>query len=279
MPPRPLCPARFRPATRRVRLGGPIAPIALIIVLSACGGTPPEETQTATPGETGPVTGDITVFGAASLTDSFTELGEGFEEAHPGTSVRFSFAGSSSLAQQILSGAPADVFASASPATMALVAEGGRTEGDPVAFVTNRLQIAVPVGNPGRVTSLEDFTDQDRTIALCAAEVPCGAASARAFEAARLTPAPDTYEEDVRAALTKVRLDEVDAALVYQTDVLVAGTQVEGIDFAESAAAVNDYPIAVLREAPNPAGGQAFLDFVLSPDGQAVLGAAGFGSP
>lgn len=230
-------------------------------------------------GTAGEVTGDITVFAAASLTDTFTELGREFETAHPGTSVTFSFAGSSALAQQILSGAPADVFATASPATMALVVDEDLTEEEPVVFVTNQLQIAVPAGNPAGVTGLEDLADEDLTVALCAEEVPCGAASVRVFEAAGLTPAPDTYEEDVRATLTKVRLDEVDAALVYQTDVLSAGDEVEGIDFPESAEAVNDYPIAALREAPNAEGGQAFIDFVLSEDGQEVLGAAGFGTP
>lgn len=247
--------------------------IALACTLTACG---EEETGPATGGE---VTGGITVFAAASLTDTFTELGEKFEAAHPGTTVTFSFAGSSALAQQITSGAPADVFASASPATMAQVTDEGLTEGESVVFVTNRLQIAVPAGNPGGVTGLEDLTKGDLTIALCAEEVPCGAASVTIFEAAGLTPAPDTYEEDVRATLTKVRLDEVDVALVYQTDVLVAGDEVEGIDFAESAEAVNDYPIAALLEAPNPEGGQAFIDFALSEEGQSVLGAAGFGSP
>src|SRR5699024_569306 len=152
--------------------------------------------------------------------------------------------GSSALAQQILSGAPADVFATASPATMALVVDEDLTEEEPVVFVTNQLQIAVPAGNPAGVTGLEDLAEEDLTVALCAEEVPCGAASVRVFEAAGLTPAPDTYEEDVRATLTKVRLDEVDAALVYQTDVLSAGDEVEGIDFPESAEAVNDYPIA-----------------------------------
>lgn len=227
----------------------------------------------------GEVSGDITVFAAASLTDTFTELGEKFEAVHPGVSVTFNFSGSSALAQQILSGAPADVFASASQATMALVTDGGQADGEPVVFVNNRLQIAVPAGNPGDVTGLEDLTDEDLTIALCAQEVPCGTASATVFEAAGLTPAPDTYEEDVRATLTKVRLDEVDVALVYQTDVLAAGDEVEGIDFPESAEAVNDYPIAALLEAPNAEGGRAFVDFVLSDEGQQVLGAAGFGSP
>ncbi|WP_256838084.1 molybdate ABC transporter substrate-binding protein [Ornithinimicrobium faecis] len=254
--------------------------IALACTLTACGEADDQPLEAGAGGAgQGEAAGDITVFAAASLTDTFTELGEEFEAANPDATVTFSFAGSSALAQQILSGAPADVFASASPATMAQVTDEELTEGEPVVFVNNRLQIAVPAGNPGGVTGLKDLTHEDLTIALCAEEVPCGAASVKVFEAAGLTPMPDTYEDDVRAALTKVRLDEVDAALVYQTDVLVAGDEVEGIDFAESAGAINDYPIAALLEAPNPDGGQAFIDFVLSEEGQAVLGSAGFGSP
>lgn len=227
----------------------------------------------------GAVSGEIVVFAAASLTDTFTELGASFEAEHPDATVSFSFAGSSALSQQILSGAPADVFASASPAQMTQVTDEDLAAAEPVVIVTNQLQIAVPAGNPAGVTGLEDFTNEDLTIALCAEEVPCGAASVTVFEAAGLTPAPDTYEEDVRATLTKVRLDEVDAALVYQTDVLVAGDEVEGIDFPESGEAINDYPIAALTEAPNPEGGQAFIDYVLSEEGQEVLTAAGFGTP
>ena len=227
----------------------------------------------------GGVSGDIVVFGAASLTDTFTELGEQFEAENPDATVTFNFAGSSALAQQIISGAPADVFASASPATMQQVTDEDLAAGEPVVFVSNRLEIVVPAGNPAGITGLEDFTNEDLTIALCAEEVPCGAASVKVFKAAGLTPAPDTYEEDVRATLTKVELDEVDAALVYRTDVIVAGDSVEGIDFPESGEAVNDYPIALLSEAPNSEAGQAFIDFVLSEAGQTVLGDAGFDLP
>lgn len=272
---------RTRTTARRSSV---VMALALACTLAACGesGDEAEPAADETPAEEaagGEASGDITVFAAASLTDTFTELGEEFEAANPEATVTFSFAGSSALAQQILSGAPADVFASASPATMAQVTDENLTEGEPVVFVNNRLQIAVPAGNPGGVTGLEDLTNEELTIALCAEEVPCGAASVKVFEAAGLTPAPDTYEDDVRATLTKVRLDEVDVALVYQTDVLVAGDEVEGIDFPESAEAVNDYPIAALLEAPNPEGAQAFIDFVLSEEGQEVLAAAGFGSP
>ena len=223
--------------------------------------------------------GDITVLAASSLTEAFTTLGEQLEADHPGTRVKFSFAASSELATQITSGAPADVFASASPSTMDQVVQAGGVDGDPVVFVRNRLEIAVPAGNPAGVTGLEDFADPDLTIALCAPEVPCGAAAETAFAAAEVTPRPDTLEPDVKAALSKVSLGEVDAALVYRTDVIAAGDEVEGIDFPESQDATNDYPIVTLAGAPNSDGAQAFVDLVLSAQGVAVLQKAGFELP
>ncbi|USQ76896.1 molybdate ABC transporter substrate-binding protein [Ornithinimicrobium cryptoxanthini] len=221
---------------------------------------------------------DVRVFAAASLTDVFTELGQQFESER-GTTVEFNFAGSSGLAQQIVEGAPADVLAAASPAAMAQVTDEGRGSGAPTTFARNRLMIAVPAGNPAGVSGLEDLTDEDLTIALCAQEVPCGAASARVFEAAGLVPAPDTFERDVRAALTKVELGEVDAALVYHTDVLAAGDVVEGIGLPEPSEGVNDYPIVLLAGAFNPGGAQEFIDFVLSDTGRATLAEAGFDLP
>ena len=243
---------------------------SLVILLGAASGCGSAE------GVDGP---DVVVFAAASLTDVFTELGEEFESEHPGTTVGFNFAGSSGLAQQIVEGAPADVFAAASPPAMAQVTDEGRGSGAPTTFARNALMIAVPAGNPAGVSELEDLTDEDLTIALCAQEVPCGAASVRVFEAAGLVPAPDTYERDVRAALTKVELGEVDAALVYRTDVRAAGEAVEGIELPQSDAGANDYPITLLANAVNPDGAQAFIDFVLSTDGQDILARAGFDLP
>jgi len=216
------------------------------------------------------------VLAAASLTETFTQLGAEFEAENPGVTVIFSFGASSALAQQVVSGAPGDLFASASPTTMATVTDAGLARGEPVVFVRNRLQIAVPTGNPGGVTGLADFADADLTIALCAEEAPCGAAAAKAFTAAGITPAPDTLEQDVKATLTKVELGEVDAALVYRTDVRAAADTVEGINFPESGDAINDYPIVLLADAPNAEAAQAFLDYVLSEVGLQVLADAGF---
>ena len=227
----------------------------------------------------GEVTGTVTVFAAASLTEVFTQLGQQLEGEHPGLDVRFNFAGSSALATQLTQGAPADVFASADTDQMDVVTNNGLVSTAPALFATNTLVIAVPAGNPGAVTGLADLADEGRTIALCAPEVPCGAAAERVFDAAGLTAAPDTLEEDVRAALTKVELGEVDAALVYATDVRAAGDTVEGIEFAEAADARNGYPVCTLTDAPNPAGARAFAELVTSDEGREVLASAGFGAP
>jgi len=228
-------------------------------------------------GEAGPP-GTVTVFAAASLTGSFAKIGAAFEAANPRLAVRFNFGGSSALAQQIVSGAPADVFAAASPDTMQTVVDAGDAMA-PQVFARNRLVIAVPPTNPGKVSQLADFADPDLTIALCAEQVPCGAAAAKVFSAAKITPVPDTFEQDVKAALSKVQLGEVDAALVYRTDVLASGGKVESIAFPEADQAVNDYPVAALSSAPNAAAAESFVAYVLSPEGQRVLADAGFDRP
>ena len=220
--------------------------------------------------------GTVTVFAAAPLTDAFTEIARDLEADEPGTTVVLSFGASSALAQQILSGAPADVCTAASPATMATVVDAGDA-GPPVVFARNTLQIAVPADAPD--VALADFADPDRTLALCAPQVPCGAAAAEVFATAGITPRPDTLEQDVRAALSKVRLGEVDAALAYRTDVLSAGDEVRGIDVPEAATAVNDYPVARLTGSPNAEGAGLFVERVLSEQGQQVLADAGFDRP
>jgi molybdate transport system substrate-binding protein len=246
------------------------AGVVLVAALTACGSADVSED-----GAEGP-SGTLTVFAAASLTDVFTELGDRLEEENRSLEVRFTFAGSSALAAQIVQGAPADLFASANPQQMAVVTDAGLEGADPEVFTENVLEIAVPAGNPGGVTGLADFADPDLVLAVCAAAVPCGAAAAQVFEAAGVTPVPDTEEEDVRAGLTKVQLGEVDAALVYASDVRSAGSDVEGIPFPEAEEAVNEYPLCILEDAPNPAAAQAFVDLVLSDEGQQALADAGF---
>ncbi|WP_409330332.1 molybdate ABC transporter substrate-binding protein [Trujillonella humicola] len=255
---------------------------ALLLGLAACGGSDDGGTDADTSpatGAEGRLEGTLTVFAAASLTDVFTDLGEQLEADNPDLDVRFNFAGSSALATQITQGAPADVFASANPGQMAVVTDAGLADGEPEVFTSNVLQIAVPAGNPAGITGLADFEREELALAVCAPEVPCGAAAEDVFAAAGVTAVPDTLEEDVRAALTKVELGEVDAALVYATDVAAAGDSVEGIAFPEAEDAVNDYPVCVLTEAPNPDAARAFVDLVRSGEGQAALADAGFRAP
>ncbi|MFC0032785.1 molybdate ABC transporter substrate-binding protein [Micromonospora chaiyaphumensis] len=243
---------------------------ALSLALTGCGGADDEPSA-----GTG---GRVTVFAAASLTETFTKLGKDYEAAHPGTKVVLNFAGSSALATQITQGAPADVFAAASPATMTTVTDAGDAAGTPAVLVRNQLVIAVPKGNPDRVAGLADLARPGVKVALCAEQVPCGTAARTALAAAGVRLTPATLEQDVKGALAKVKLGEVDAALVYRTDVRAAA-ELDAVEFPESARAVNDYPIVVLKHAGNPAGARAFVDHVRSDAGLAVLTAAGFQAP
>ncbi|MGY1616009.1 molybdate ABC transporter substrate-binding protein [Geodermatophilus sp. SYSU D00691] len=255
--------------------------VAALLTLSACGSSA-ADTGSGTTDPTAQddaLSGTLTVFAAASLTDVFGELGDQLMAENPQLEVRFNFAGSSQLATQVTQGAPADVFASANQAQMTVVTDAGRAEGDPTVFTQNVLEIAVPAGNPAGVTGLADFADPDLTLAVCAPEVPCGAAAEQVFELAGVDARPDTQEEDVKAALNKVQLGEVDAALVYATDVVAAGDAVEGIAFPEAEQAVNDYPVCVLADAPNAGAAQAFVDLVLSDEGRQALEDAGFRTP
>ncbi|WP_454296518.1 molybdate ABC transporter substrate-binding protein [Salana multivorans] len=232
--------------------------------------------EETTSDEAAGLSGELVVLAAASLTDTFTELGEQLEAENPELSVTFSFAASSALAEQVNSGSPADVLATASASTMEQV---GDLAIDPVDFATNTLVIVTPPDNPGGVTGIQDFANPDLRLAVCAEEVPCGALSAKIFAALGITPSLDSYAEDVRAALTLAEQGEVDATLVYKTDAIVAGDGVATIEFPEASQEVNDYPIAVLAEAPNPEAAAAFVELVLSTEGRAVLEAAGFSPP
>ena len=259
----------------KLKSAAPAIVLLAALALAGCSTRAPEPAATETPAAD-TLSGTITVFAAASLTDSFQAIADAFTEEHPGVTVTFNFGGSSGLATQIVEAAPADVFAAASPATMKTVTDAALTDGDPADFATNVLEIAVAKGNPGAIAGLEDFANPDRTIALCAVEVPCGAAAAKLFETAGIVPSVDTYEQDVKAVLTKVELGEVDAGVVYVTDVLEAGEAIEGIEVDSAAGA---YPIATLSASTNKEAAQAFVDFVLSSKGQSILGAAGFGAP
>ncbi|MFK4106125.1 molybdate ABC transporter substrate-binding protein [Streptomyces sp. NPDC019531] len=271
--------------TRTVRTRRPVQVAALgaaaLLALSACSSS--DDSDSAKSGSSASastkISGDITVFAAASLKESFTTLGKDFEKAHPGTKVTFSFGGSDSLAASITGGAPADVFASASPKTMKIVTDAKDNATAPATFVRNQLEIATLPGNPDKVASLKDLTDKDLKVVLCDKTVPCGAAAEKALTASKLKLTPVSYEEDVKSALNKVVLKEADAAVVYKTDVKAAGDKVEGVEFPESADAINDYPIALLKESKNTGTAKAFMALVQSAEGQRVLTAAGFLQP
>jgi molybdate transport system substrate-binding protein len=280
---------RPRRAARRVVVG-----LAAVLAAAAAGcsggGTPATEGSategSATEGPTtlGPATRDapavaLTVSAAASLRESLTAVARGFERANPATHVTLNFGASSALAAQIVQGAPVDVFAAASPATMRTVQQAGETAAPPAVFARNRLQIVVPAANPGRVRGLPDLAREELVVGLCAPQVPCGDLARRALAAAHVVARPDTLEPDVRALLTKVRLGEVDAGLVYRTDVLAAGRAVRGLDFAGSARASTDYQVAALAGSASPAAARGFVDFLTGPSGRAALRGAGFELP
>jgi len=256
---------------------------AALLALTACSSSDDDSAGTSAPSgaasASGKLSGEVTVFAAASLKESFETLGKEFEKAHPGTKVTFSFGGSDALAASITGGAPADVFASASPKTMKIVTDAGDNAGEPATFVRNQLEIATLPGNPDKVASLKDLTDADLKVVLCDKTVPCGAAAEKALTASKLKLTPVSYEEDVKSALNKVVLKEADAALVYKTDVRAAGDKVEGVEFPESADAINDYPITLLKESKNTATAKAFIALVQSAEGQKVLTSAGFLKP
>lgn len=250
-----------------VRIGALLAALVLAVGVAACGGSGDGDG------------GKVTVLAAASLTEAFTALGEQYEAAHEGSEVVFNFAASSELAAQIESGSPGDVFASADEPNMDKVVDAGMADGDPVAFAGNVLAIAVPKGNPGKVTGLDDLSSGNLKVAVCDVEVPCGNAAAGVFENAGVEPSIDSYEPDVKAVLTKVELGEVDAGLVYSSDVLAAGDEIDSIEIPDDVQVVNTYPIALVKDAGNPDGGQGFIDLVLSDAGRAELEQWGFRSP
>ncbi len=247
--------------------------ILLPAALSGCAaqGSAPDSRAGGTPSDT------ITVFAAASLKATFTELARTFEAEHPGTKVTLSFAGSSELASQLSQGAPADVFASADTANMKKVQDAGLADGTPKDFATNTLAIAVPPGNPAGIASLQDLARPGIKLVTCARQVPCGAATAKVAQAAGLALRPVSEENAVTDVLGKVTSGEADAGLVYGTDIKAAGSSAKGIPFPEAGSAVNTYPIAGIATGRNKATAQAFLDLVTGPEGQKVLGAAGFG--
>jgi molybdate transport system substrate-binding protein len=223
--------------------------------------------------------GGITVFAATSLTEAFTEVGDAFSAANPGSTVQFSFDASSALVQQIIEGAPADVFASADTSNMDKLTDENLNGTDPVVFATNVLTIIVPAGNPAGVTGVEDLANPDVKVVLCAAEVPCGNYANQILDAAGVDVTPVSLEENVRGVVTKVTSGEADAGIVYVTDVTAAGDDAEGVEIPEDINVLAEYPIATVGASENQGLGEAFIDFLTSDDGQSIMSRYGFGAP
>lgn len=256
------------------RLIATVAATLLLAPLAACGSS---DSSDGAEVQSEPRT--LTVFAAASLKSTFTEIGQQFEAANDGVKVTFNFAGSSDLVAQIQSGAPADVFASADTKNMDKATGDDLVEGAPINFAKNTLEIVTPPDNPAKIDSLDDLTGKDVKVVLCAPEVPCGAAAAGVEAAAGIDITPVSEEQSVTDVLGKVISGEADAGLVYVTDVKGAGDQVNGVTFPESDEVVNTYPIAALAGSKNVDLAADFATFVAGPEGQAVLSAAGFAKP
>lgn len=265
---------------------------AVLLALVGCSsGTPeaqgtPTPTPTPTLSTTPALTGELTVFAAASLQSAFDAISAEFAQQNPGVSVHpVTYDGSSTLATQLVGGASADVFASADEKNMTTVTDAGLAEDAPTVFTTNTLEIVVAPGNPKNITSLADLAELSTsggTVVVCAPEVPCGSAARKVIDRAGLTFSIASNEQNVKAVLTKVQSGDADAGIVYRTDVLAAGDTVQGVVFPEAAGVVNEYPLAVLS-APTRAHGQdvaqAFVDLVLSDEGQKILADLGFSAP
>ena len=248
---------------------------AVLLALAGCSSAAPA----AEPSPTG-LTGELTVFAAASLQGAFDAIAAELAEQNPGVTVNpVTYDGSSTLATQLVDGALADVFASADLTSMGTVTDAGLADGAPTVFTTNTLEIVVAPGNPLGIETLADLAALSTSggkVVLCGAEVPCGSAAHTVLDGAGLTLTPVSEEQNVKAVLTKVQTGDADAGLVYRTDVLAAGDTVEGVEFPEAATAVNEYPVVVLVDGDVA---QAFVDLVLSADGRRILGDLGFTAP
>jgi molybdate transport system substrate-binding protein len=220
--------------------------------------------------------GELTVFAAASLTESFDAIAKQFEKIYPDVSVKFNFDSSSNLAAQIQQGAPADVFASADEANLQKAVDSADITARPVLFAKNRLEIAVEKGNPQKVKDLADLDKSGLVLVLCADAVPCGKYAAEAFAKAGVTVNPASKEENAKATLSKVSLGEADASVVYATDVQAAKGAVSGVNIPAGQNVIATYPIAAVKEADNPAAAKAWVRFIQTKGAQKTLQRFGF---
>jgi molybdate transport system substrate-binding protein len=265
---------------RRTWLAAAITALAVVAGLTGCGSRPaaPSQSASAKPSAAHP-SHAIVVFAAASLKSVFTTIGEQFKTENPGTTIDFSFAGSSELATQLTQGATADVFASADAPQMGNVAKAGLLAGNPVDFASNTLVIVTAPGNPRQVHNFADLNEPGLRLVVCQQPVPCGTAAQHVEDSTGVHLDPVSEEPSVTDVLNKVTTGEADAGLVYVTDALNAGAKVATVRFPEAAGAKNVYPIAMLKAAAQPGPAQQFIDAVTSEPGQKILAQAGFAKP
>ena len=224
------------------------------------------------------ITGEVTVFAAASLQDAFETLAASFQDAHPGVRIAFDFQGSQDLVASLDGGSPADILATANNSTMTDAANKGLV-GEQTEFATNVLTLIVPAGNPAGVTGINDGSLDKADLVVCAPEVPCGEATQKLAAELGVTLNPVSEEQKVTDVRGKVESGEAQAGIVYTTDAAKAGDKVEAIALPPNSV-INHYPIALTKSAANSQAAQAFIDYILSPEGQKVLqDTYGFGAP
>jgi molybdate transport system substrate-binding protein len=262
-----------------------ISSIALLgLVAASCGSDSDDSAPTTVVASDAPtavpaVSGDVVVFAASSLTEAFTEIGEAFTADNPDANVVFTFAGSGDLVTQIGEGAPADVFASADDSNMTTLSDAGEAAGEPVSIAKNTMEIIVEKGNPKSITGVADLANADLLVVLCSDTVPCGKSAAAVLANAAVTLTPVSLEDKVKGVVTKVTAGEADAGIVYVSDVHAAGDTADGVEIPADINVINNYPVVVTKEATNIAAAQAFIDYVASDAGQAIMAKYGFLAP
>jgi len=252
--------------------------LAALFAVVSCGGSPQSQEPTGSASAV-PPSGTITIFAASSLTNAFDRLGDELTRLYPATRYTFNYGSSSTLATQIVNGAPADVFASADELNLQKVVDAALLQGSASIFATNRLQIAVAPGNPKRISSLADLARRDLVVVVAAPSVPAGKYALDALGKAGVALTPASQEIDVRAVLNKVALGEADAGIVYVTDVRSAAGRVAGVEIPEQHQVIARYPVGALKESRKGRLSLLFVAFLLGPDGQRVLGDFGFTRP
>jgi molybdate transport system substrate-binding protein len=267
--------------TRLLRLPIVVA-VTLGLVAAGCGSSTNTKsaptTAATTPTTTSALTGSLTVLAAASLTEAFNDANTKLTAGHPGLSLTYSFAGSQGLVQQIQQGAPADVFASADTKNMGKLVTAGLVD-TPKSFARNKLEIAVAPGNPKNITGLADLARPGLKVVLEDPSVPAGNYARQALAKLNVTVHPVSNPLDVKSALLTVTSGEADAVVVYVTDVKSAGAKAQGVAIPDSQNVIATYPIAVVKASKNQAAAQAFVDSMVSGDGQQALQARGFLAP